>query len=148
MVFKSKRETERLPYDTEPMSDEGIDLVNVFAAILAEWKVALITFAVVAIAGLLYVRSLKPQYVASATFLPSEGHTEAANLASIFNASGPGSLYLGLMRSRSVQDDVLERAHLLQLWNTRSYELGRMILGGQELLCGGWGQHRHYQHQG
>lgn len=138
MVFKSKREVETLPYDTEPMSEEGIDLVRIVVAILSEWKVALLTFVVVALAGLVYIRTLKPQYVANATFLPSQGHSAATSLASLFNSGpGPGSLYLGLMHSRSVQDDVLDSTHLLQHWGTQSHEFGRLILGSKSSFSEG-----------
>ena len=130
MTSSSKVERERLPYDTEPLTGEGIDLVSVFVAILGEWKVALAIFVVVALCGLIYLRTLKPQYVATATFLPSE-HTEAANLASIFNASGPGNLYIGLMHSRSVDDDVIDHLHLLQLYGTKSYEAVRGVLNSK-----------------
>ena len=131
VIRSSKHERERLPYDTEPLTEEGIDLVAVVAAILGEWKVALVTFILVALAGLVYVHSLKPQYIATATFLPSEGHTETASIASILSASGPGNLYLGLMRSRSVQDDVIDKTHLLERYGTKSYEIGRAILNGK-----------------
>ncbi len=137
MVGNRKLEEEQLPYDTEPALDAGIDLVAVFAAVLTEWKAGLAAFVVVAACGLAYVHSLKPQYVATATFLPSEGHTEAANLASILNATGPGSLYVGLMHSRSVQDDVINHAHLLQLFGTQSYEIARAVLGGKSSFAQG-----------
>ena len=136
MIRNSNLETERLPYDTEPLAEQGIDLVAVAVAMLAEWKVALATFVVVAACGMAYVRSLKPQFVATATFLPSE-HTEAANLASIFQASGPGTLYLGLMHSRSVLDDIIDRQHLLQLYNTPSYEAVRGILASKTFFSQG-----------
>ncbi len=137
MLRSGKAATEGLPYDTEPMTDEGIDLVALVAAVVAEWKVALITFVLLAAAGLAYVSTLKPLYVATATFLPSEGHAEAANIASILNATGPGNLYVGLMRSRSVQDDVVARVHLLGRYGTPSQEVGRQILGGKSFFAEG-----------
>src|SRR5579875_3500195 len=106
---------------TEPDSGErGIDLVAVVVALLSEWKLGLITFVLVAAAGLLYVSTLKPQYVASATFLPKGGNTEVASLTSIFQASGPGNLYIGLLRSRSVLDDVIQRCDLMKYYKTDS----------------------------
>ena len=131
MLGERKVATERLAYDTEPMTDGGIDLVAVVAAILTQWKIGLLTFVVVAAAGLAYVHTLKPQFVATATFLPSQGHVEASNIASILNTSGPGNLYLGLMRSRSVQDDVVERVHLRERYGVTSYEVGRNILASK-----------------
>ena len=119
---------ERLPYDTEPIPEQGIDLVSVFVALLSEWRIGLIAFIVAAAAGLGYVYSLKPQYVATATFLPSQ-HTATPTLNSLIAPTAPGNLYIGLMRSRSVQDDVINQEHLLDLFHTRSYEAARYYLG-------------------
>ncbi len=124
-------QTERLPYDTEPIPEEGIDLVAVFSALFSEWRMALAVFALMALGGLLYVFTLKPQYVASATFLPSQGRTEADSLASIFSARGPGTLYIGLLRSRTVQDEIIDHAHLLKLFHTTSNEAARNILASK-----------------
>lgn len=129
--------SEGLPYDTEPLRDEGIDLVALAAAILTEWKVGLLTFLVLAAAGLAYVHTLKPKFVATATFLPSQGHVEAANIASILNASGPANLYLGLMRSRGVQDDVVQQVYLMKRYGVGSKEIGRAILAGKSSFSEG-----------
>lgn len=117
--------------------EQGIDLVALLVALLSQWKLGLITFVVVAAAGLAYVQTLKPQFVASATFLPKGGNTEAASLASIFQANGPGSLYIGLLHSRSVQDNVIRRADLLHYFGTGSHELGRLILNGRTTVSQG-----------
>ncbi len=108
--------------------EQGIDLVAVVAALLSEWKLALATFLLVAAAGLYYVHTLKPAYVAAATFLPKGGNTESASLSSIFEANGPATLYMGLLRSRSVLDDVIERNGLMQYYGTTSPEVARAIL--------------------
>ena len=117
---------------TEPVTGEqGVDLVAVVVALLSEWKIALITFILVTAAGLYYVHTLKPQYVAVATFLPKGGNTETASLTSIFQASGPGNLYIGLIRSRSVADDVIKRCGLMKYYGTDSPDIGRAILGSR-----------------
>lgn len=117
--------------------ERGIDLVAVGVALLAEWKLALITFVLVAAAGLYHVWTLKPQFVATATFLPKGGNTEAASLASIFQANGPGNLYIGLMRSRSVADDVIKRESLLKYFGVSSWDLARGILGSRTFVTQG-----------
>ncbi len=123
---------------TEPDTEErGVDLVAVVVALLSQWKIGLITFILVAAAGLLYVQSLKPQYVASTTFLPKGGNTETASLTSIFEANGPGILYVGLLRSRSVQDDVIKRADLMKYFGTGSAEIARLILAGKTSISQG-----------
>ncbi len=128
---------EGLPYDTEPMAEEGIDLVAIVAAILREWRIALIVFALVTIAGATYVHSLRSQYVATATFLPSQAHTQADTLSSIFSPRGPGNLYIGLLGSRSVQDNIIDRNGLLALFHTKSYEAARGILTAKSSFVAG-----------
>ncbi len=117
--------------------EQGVDLVAVVVALLSEWKLALITFVIVTSLGLYYVSTLKPEYVAQATFLPKGGNTEAASLASIFQASGPGNLYLGLLRSRSVQDNVIKRADLLKYYQLSSWQMGRQVLGSRTTMAQG-----------
>lgn len=124
----------RIEPDTE---ERGVDLVAVVVALLSQWKIGLITFVLVAAAGLLYVQTLKPQYVASTTFLPKGGNTETASLTSIFEANGPGVLYVGLLRSRSVEDDVIKRADLMRYFGTGSWEIARIVLASKTSISQG-----------
>ncbi len=123
---------------TDPETGErGVDLVEIVVRMLAEWKLALITFVLVAASGLYYVHTLKPAYVAFATFLPKGGNTEVASLTSIFQASGPGNLYIGLLRSRSVEDNVIRRADLMRYYQTSSWDITRGILGSVTYISQG-----------
>lgn len=117
--------------------EQGIDLVAVVVALLSEWKLALITFVLVTAAGFFYVHTLKPAYVAGASFLPKGGNTETASLSTIFQASGPGSLYSGLLRSRSVLDDVIKHYGLMQYYGTGSPEVARAILNSRTFISQG-----------
>ncbi len=128
---------EHLPYDTEPVPEEGVDLVAVIAALLREWPTALLVFAIVSALGAVYVHSLKAAYVATATFLPSQGQSQTQALSSLFSPRGPGNLYIGLLQSRSVQDNIIQRNHLLQLFGTNSMEAARGILGSKSTFIEG-----------
>ncbi len=119
---------ERLPYDTEPIPEEGVDLVAATAAVLREWRLALVVCAIISVLGAIYVHSLKSAYVATATFLPSQAQSQTQSLSSIFSPRDPGNLYIGLLQSRSVQDNIIDRNHLLQLFGTPSMEAARGIL--------------------
>ena len=100
-------------------------------SIIAEWRTALVVFVVVSAICIGYVFTLKPQFVATATFLPQEGHSQADAFASIFSMRGPGGLYIGLLKSRSVQDDMISRLGLMKLWNLNSQESARNQLAGK-----------------
>ena len=119
----------------EPDSGEsGVDLVAIVVAFLAEWKLALLVFLLVSAAGFYHISTLKPEYVAFGTFLPKGGNTETASLISVFQPSGPGNLYIGLLRSRSVADDVIKRENLLAYYKTTSWDVARAILGSHTII--------------
>lgn len=128
---------EHLPYDTEPVPEDGVDLVAVIAALLREWPIALVVFAVVSAVGAAYVHSLKAAYVATATFLPSQGQSQTQALSSLFSPRGPGNLYIGLLGSRSVQDNIIQSNHLLQLFGTNSMEAARGVLASKSSFVEG-----------
>ncbi len=136
-MFNRSEVEDRISEVEEEGSEPGIDLVAVFAAIVGEWKIALLVFVIVAGLGLAYVRSLKPEYVASATILPTQGHTEADTLASLFSPRGGGGLYIGLLHSRSVQDDIIDRLHLMQHWQIPSREASRATLASKSSFSEG-----------
>ena len=119
-----------LPPSDAPAPEQGIDLLAVFVALLSEWRIAVATFILVATLCLFYIFSLKPQYVAKASFLPQEGRAESANLAAIFSNRGPGALYIGLLQSQTVQNDVIARGNLMTLFHTNSMEATRDQLAG------------------
>ena len=119
-----------LPPSDAPAPEQGIDLLAVAVALLSEWRLATITFFIVAAACTAYIYSLKPQFVAHATFLPQEGRSESTNLSSIFSNHGPGTLYIGLLQSQTVQNGVINNENLLSLFQTASMEAARDKLAG------------------
>jgi tyrosine-protein kinase Etk/Wzc len=118
-------------------AEAGIDVFGLTVALLTEWRLGLVAFLVVSILCIGFVFSLKPQYVATAVLLPQEGHGDSGSLATFFSNRGPGELYLGLLQSRSVQDSVIERAGLLQLFHTPSLENARESLSGKSSFANG-----------
>ncbi len=115
---------------SEP-ADEGIDLIKVAAAYISQWRLFAASFVVVAAVSVLYVFSLKSQYVATATFLPQSSTSLSDPYSSIFAPRSPGDVFVGLLRSRSVQDDVVDRANLLFALQTTSYETARSAVAGK-----------------
>ncbi len=115
--------------------EEGVDLLAVAVALLSEWRVGLIAWAVVSLVCIVLVFRLKPQFVASAVMLPQSGRAESGALASLFGTRGPGTLYVGLLQSRSVQDAVIETAGLQQLFQNASQEQARQALSGKSTFA-------------
>jgi tyrosine-protein kinase Etk/Wzc len=118
-------------------SERGIDVFAVAVAMLSEWRLGIAAFAVVTLLCLGLILVLKPQYVATAVLLPQEGHTDTTGLASLFSNHGPGQLYMGLLQSRTVQDDVVERANLFQIFHVSSMEQARERLNSKSSFAVG-----------
>ena len=126
-----------IPPERDQPADGGIDLLAVLVTLLTEWKVGLAAFLVVLVGGVAYVASIKPQYAASASILPQSSRSSSVGLSSLFGVRGVGSLYVGLLKSRTVLDSTIDRAHLLSLYHTTSYETARGILASRTTLTEG-----------
>jgi tyrosine-protein kinase Etk/Wzc len=120
-----------LPPSAEDDPGQGIDLLAVVAALLAEWRLMLTVFAIVTVLGVLLVFSLRSRFVATATILPEFGHSEGDALSALFSSRTPGTIFAGLFRSRSVADDVIDHANLLAVYKTTSQSKARAALAGQ-----------------
>jgi len=127
-----------IPTANADAPEHGIDLFALTVALLAEWRlmliISLLFFAVFAS----YIYSLKPMFVADASFVPQTGSkNNTGDIASLFSARGPGSLYIGLLQSRSVQDAVIQRADLMSVFHVTSHETARAILAGKTTFVEG-----------
>lgn len=118
-------------------AERGIDLFGIVVAILSEWRLGLTAFAIVSVICIGLVFTLKPQFVATAVLLPQSGRGDSGNVASLFSNRGPGQLYIGLLQSRSVEDDVIQHAGLLQLFGTASLEAARNELTAKSSFAEG-----------
>jgi len=117
-------------------TDEGVDVVEIFVKLLVEWRRGLIFAVIPFVLGILYIYSMTPLYEANALILP-QSKTQSSGYAALFNSRSSGDVYIGLLRSRSVLDGVIDRLHLLDLYKTRSREQARAILAGSSTFVAG-----------
>jgi tyrosine-protein kinase Etk/Wzc len=120
-----------LPDPRQDAQEQGIDLLALVASFFIEWRLALRTFVVVLVLGTILVFLLQSRYVATATILPAQGHDQTDSVAALFSPHSPGTVFTGLLKSRSVANDIIDRAHLLALYRTRSYADARTKLADQ-----------------
>ena len=130
-MSKDHQNEEHLPQVGTDVHEEGIDLFALGIAVLSEWRISATAFVVISVVCILYIFSLKSQYVATATFLPQEGHAQSDPIAALFSSHDAGALYIGLLSSRSVQDATIDHIQLLQQLNTNSYETARAVLSSK-----------------
>ena len=115
-----------------PTPDDGIDLMEIVTIFVVEWRRFLLAVLLVFGVGVAYIFSIPPLYETDATLLP-QGQGQSA-VATLFSNHSPGDIFLGLLASRSVQDEVIDRAGLLDNYHTTSRAVARAILGGRSVF--------------
>ena len=113
-----------------PVDDESVDLMEVVVRFLAEWRTGLLAMLLVLAVGVMKVYSLKPQYEASATILPQQTVDASNGLASLLSVRGPSDVYVALLESRTVANEVINRLDLFNVFKTRSRESAQRALAG------------------
>jgi uncharacterized protein involved in exopolysaccharide biosynthesis len=125
-----------LPDGSDAVTQEGIDLLAIFASYLVEWRLFVSTFAVVMVLCIVITFLLRPQFIAQCSILPQMGRSDN-DLSSLFSYHTPGSLYVGLLQSRSVSEVVIDQAHLLDLFHTSSREKAITALQDKTTITSG-----------
>lgn len=103
-----------------PLEDEGIDLLQLVAVFLSEWKIGVIGALIVFLIGVIITFSIKPLFESTALLLPHESGMQVSGLAAMLSTKSPEEMYLGLLKSRTVADRVVDQAHLLDVFHTTS----------------------------
>ena len=116
--------------------DAGIDLMQLLTLFVVEWRVLVIVSAILFAIGAAFVYSITPLYEASATLLP-QAQAQSASVADLFSTRSPGDIFIGLLASRSLQDEVVDRAGLLELYHTSSRAAARGLLTSRSVFSVG-----------
>jgi tyrosine-protein kinase Etk/Wzc len=117
-----------LPHAGQHTAPEGLNLLPIVAAMVVEWRLAAITCVIVTLLGVGVTYSIKSEYVATATILPESDRAHSQSIADYFSARSPGGLFIGLLQSRAVADDIIDRLHLEERYHLHSREQTRAVL--------------------
>ena len=133
-----------MPLHTPPLEttdDQSVDLMELLVRFLAEWRTGLVVALLVAAAGVAKTYTLKSQYVAIATILPQDGAgaSPLGGLAGLFSSRATGDVYYGLLGSRTVANNIIDRLNLMKIFGTRSRETAQNILAGASSFTPGAG---------
>ncbi len=131
-----ERVVHRLSSSGAVEQDESIDLLELLVTFLAEWKIGLAGALLTMIVGAVYTYTTAPQFVATAVILPKQNAPEVSSVVSIFSARQPEGLYPGLLRSRSVTDNVIRELNLAPT-NSQGWEDQRAALQGAMTVVAG-----------
>ncbi|MFC6645656.1 GNVR domain-containing protein [Granulicella cerasi] len=74
---------------------------------------------------------MKTLFVSTASILPTNMHGQDSAMAAIFGQRSAGALYIGLLSSRSVQDDVIDQLDLMKSFHAKDREAVRGVLASE-----------------
>jgi uncharacterized protein involved in exopolysaccharide biosynthesis len=107
-----------------------INFVQYVVRIVAGYRVILGWTLAGCLLGIGISMLLHKTYTAEAMFLPPI-NVESLQASSIFSRQNPSDMYLGMLSSRSVSDDVIDRVHLKDVYHTPLYSIARSALAHQ-----------------
>jgi uncharacterized protein involved in exopolysaccharide biosynthesis len=120
--------TRTSPARPSPLEDEGIDLLKLVSIFLSEWKIGAIGAVVVFIICATITFMWTPVFEAKASLLPHESGMQVTGLMAMLSTKSPEDMYLGLLESRTVADQVIDRVDLLNAFHTKSRASARGML--------------------
>lgn len=118
--------------DGSAIPDDGIDVFDVLISLLqAKRRIALCT-AIFLLLGFGIALSLKPVFTATAVIMPPEqaqsassalmgqlGSLGSLGAASSLGLKNPADMYVGILQSRVIADDLIDRFHLLTVYKQK-----------------------------
>jgi tyrosine-protein kinase Etk/Wzc len=131
--------------------EQGIDLLEV-VALLLRGKKTILKFMLVtaALAALVVYFVMKPMYTAEASFLPpqsapgsgmSQMMSQLGSLSSLGALSGglksPGDVYVGILKSRTIADDLIKRFGLQNVYKKKRMSDAAKELKGRSAFVSG-----------
>jgi uncharacterized protein involved in exopolysaccharide biosynthesis len=126
---------------TEPMEEDEINLLELLLVIVRRKMLIIKVCTVVALLSICYSLTLKNIYTATSKFYPPQKESpfgafanvlaQSGPLAGLGGLAGPGDLYLGIIKSRTVADAVVKRLDLQKVdGKTRTLEAARKAATG------------------
>jgi len=129
------------PEPVQP-SDPQVSFVGVVALLLRQKKLIGATTLAITLLATAVVFLLPPSYEAQATILPPQQQQSslaafasgsmgglAGSMGSQLGMKNPGDMYIGILKSRTIGDDIVARFHLKEVYGKRLLSDARKALG-------------------
>lgn len=148
--FNRKKKTMSIPTATKDI-DDGVNIQEYISIVMRRKKMILGVFSVVAIAALATSLLLPPTYSSKATLLPPQQQSSSVSalmgqLGGLAGAAGslaglknPNDLYVGMLQSRTVADNIIARYKLEERYKQdsmqdtrKAFEKKRRITSGKD----------------
>lgn len=136
---------------TLEMPEDGISIAEIAAVLLKQKKIIAAATFVLTIIMTVVVFIRPPSYKAEATILPPQqqqsslaalasgalGGLAGSGMASQLGLKTAADLYIGILKSRTIGDDIVERFHLKEVYGTKLTSMARQSLSSHVNFASG-----------
>lgn len=142
-------EIQNKQYSVVQVEDEGIHLLDVCAALVRQRKIIFILPLVIGALALTASLLMKPKYVSTAVIMPPQQQSSsvtamlgqlgglAGAAGSIAGLKNPNDLYVGMLQSRTIADNLIEKFKLKEYFNEDTLDSTREKLAKVRSLSNG-----------
>jgi tyrosine-protein kinase Etk/Wzc len=136
--------------DPQPIPETEVSLIELATVLLRRKKLVLGVTAAATVFSAIVVSLIPPTFKAEATILPPQqqqsslatlsgalGGLAGASMASSFGLKNPGDLYVGILGSRTIADDLIANFHLEQVYKTKLESSTRKALAKHSSFSSG-----------
>lgn len=129
------------PMPTTPQEWENrVDVLGIAFLLLASWRRIFAVTIIALVLGAILAFLMKPVYTATALILPPHEQQSSAStlLGSLVMLGGgggassllksPSDMYIGILQSQTIADDLIERFHLQSIYKTKTLQDTRLAL--------------------
>ena len=128
------------PNVSNPQDDDGIDLLDLLTVLASRWRLLVIAPLVAGAAALGVTYLIAPTFTSKTTFLPPQQQQSAAasalaSLGALSSLAGgaagiksPGDQYVALMQSVNVEDRIIDKFKLMDVYEAKYRFLARKTL--------------------
>lgn len=121
----------------ETYQEDSINLLDLLVRLVSKWRTFLVTCLISVVVGAFMVYRIKPLYEANVSILPSTPSEDATSLSALFSGRHSNDVYVALLRSRAVLDNVIHRLDLQKVYNTSSLGIARGTLAQKTKVLSG-----------
>ena len=128
------------PTVSGPQDDDGIDLLDLLIVLASRWRLLVLTPVIAGAAALGVTYLIAPTFTSKTTFLPpqqqqSVAASALASLGALSSLAGgaagiksPGDQYVALMQSVNVEDRIIDKFKLMDVYDAKYRFLARKTL--------------------
>jgi tyrosine-protein kinase Etk/Wzc len=150
MTVEAQERTENVNLTIDPPAvvvDDGIDFISIIKILKVEWRTIAVVSAVMFVVASVIAFSLPPQYTSITAIIPPSSGNSSSAMAGQLSALGassllggaaknPSDLYVGILKSRSIAEEMVKRFNLTAAYDVKESRAEKILASNSTFEIG------------